>query len=56
MPSLLMRSNARAIGLGIPITVQHPLLYTLGNELVEKWGKERTREVMPVRAWLEEGG
>jgi predicted amidohydrolase YtcJ len=49
------QQRARAIRLGIPITVQHPLLYTLGNELVEKWGKERTHEVMPVRAWLDEG-
>jgi len=27
----------------------------LGPVLVDNWGKERTREVMPVRAWLEEG-
>lgn len=47
--------RARAIRLGIPITVQHPLLYTLAPVLLEGWGKERTREVMPVRAWLEEG-
>lgn len=47
--------RARAIRLGIPITVQHPLLYTLAPVLLEGWGEERTREVMPVRAWLEEG-
>jgi len=47
--------RARAIRLGVSITVQHPLLYTLGSVLVEGWGKERAREIMPVRAWLEEG-
>ena len=47
--------RARDIRLGVSVTVQHPLLYTLGSVLVEGWGKERTREIMPVRAWLEEG-
>jgi predicted amidohydrolase YtcJ len=47
--------RARAIRLGIPVTVQHPLLYTLGSVLVDGWGEQRTREIMPVRAWLEEG-
>jgi predicted amidohydrolase YtcJ len=47
--------RARAIRLGIPVTIQHPLLYTLGSVLLEGWGEERTREIMPVRAWLEEG-
>jgi predicted amidohydrolase YtcJ len=50
------RQRARAIRLGISVTVQHPLLYTLGSVLLEGWGQERTREVMPVKAWLEEGG
>jgi len=47
--------RARAIRLGVPVTIQHPLLYTLGSVLLDGWGKERTREIMPVRAWLEEG-
>ena len=47
--------RARAIRLGIPVTVQHPLLYTLGSVLLEGWGEERTRQIMPVRAWLVEG-
>lgn len=47
--------RARAIRLGVPVTVQHPLLYTLAPILLAGWGEERTREVMPVRAWLEEG-
>ncbi len=47
--------RARAIRLGVSITVQHPLLYTLAPILLAGWGEQRTREVMPVRAWLEEG-
>jgi predicted amidohydrolase YtcJ len=47
--------RARAIRLGIPVTIQHPLLYTLGSVLLDGWGEQRTREIMPVRAWLEEG-
>jgi predicted amidohydrolase YtcJ len=47
--------RARAIRLGIPVTVQHPLLYTLGSVLLEGWGEQRTREIMPIRAWLDEG-
>jgi len=47
--------RARAIRLRVPVTIQHPLLYTLAPVLLEGWGEERAREVMPVRAWLEEG-
>jgi predicted amidohydrolase YtcJ len=49
------KQRARAVRLGIPVTAQHPLLYTLGSVLLEGWGEERTREIMPVRAWLDEG-
>lgn len=48
--------RARAIKLGVFVTVQHPLLYALGDALVKLWGPERTRRIMPVRSWLAEGG
>jgi predicted amidohydrolase YtcJ len=48
--------RSRVIALGIPVTVQHPLLYALGGNMLTYWGEERTREVMPIRAWLDEGG
>ena len=48
-------SATRAIRLGVWITVQHPLLYALGGSLLKLWGAERTQDVMPVRAWLDEG-
>jgi predicted amidohydrolase YtcJ len=47
--------RARAIRLGIPVTVQHPLLYGMAATLLRLWGPERTRNIMPVRAWLGEG-
>jgi predicted amidohydrolase YtcJ len=48
--------RARAIKLGVFVTVQHPLLYALGESLVKLWGPERTRRIMPVKSWLAEGG
>jgi predicted amidohydrolase YtcJ len=47
--------RARAIRLGIAVTIQHPLLYALGGQLVALWGPERTRQIMPVKAWVDEG-
>jgi predicted amidohydrolase YtcJ len=47
--------RARAIRLGVWVTVQHALLYRLGASLRRLWGEARTREVMPLRAWLDEG-
>ena len=49
------QARARAVRLGIGITVQHPLLYSLGGNLVRYWGEERASQVMPVRAWVDEG-
>ncbi len=49
------QARARAVRLGVGITVQHPLLYSLGGNLVRYWGAERASEVMPVRAWVDEG-
>src|SRR4029077_18093360 len=49
------QTRARAVGLGIRITGQHPLLYSVGGNLVRYWGEDRTSQVMPVRAWVDEG-
>ena len=49
------QARARAVRLGIGITVQHPLLYSLGGNLVRYWGEDRASQVMPVRAWVDEG-
>jgi predicted amidohydrolase YtcJ len=47
--------RARAIRLGISVTVQHPLVYTMGAEMVAKWGPDRAARAMPIRAWLDGG-
>ena len=47
--------RARAVRLGIPVTVQHPLLYAQGAAMLKLWGPERAQAAMPVRAWLDEG-
>jgi predicted amidohydrolase YtcJ len=48
-------TRARAVRLGVGITVQHPLLYSLGGNLLRYWGADRTSQVMPVSAWLDDG-
>jgi predicted amidohydrolase YtcJ len=47
--------RARAIRLGVPVTVQHPLLYAQGAAMLRLWGSERAQAALPVRAWLVEG-
>jgi predicted amidohydrolase YtcJ len=47
--------RARAIRLGIPVTVQHPLLSSLAPALCQEWGQERTADIFPLRSWLAEG-
>jgi predicted amidohydrolase YtcJ len=47
--------RARAIKLGVPITVEQPLLYALGAEFLARWGEARLAQAVPIRAWLEEG-
>ena len=49
------KERARAVKMGIPVTVQHPLLHDLAFGLIQAWGEKRTAEVFPVREWLEEG-
>jgi predicted amidohydrolase YtcJ len=49
------RERARAIRMGIPVTVQHPLLHDLAFGLIQGWGAKRTAEVFPIREWLSEG-
>ena len=49
------KERARAIKMGIPVTVQHPLLYDLAFGLIQGWGTTRTADVFPIREWLNEG-
>ncbi|MFF2660497.1 amidohydrolase [Kitasatospora sp. NPDC058032] len=47
--------RARAITLGIPVTVQHPLLHDGAPAQRRAWGEERTGALFPLREWLDEG-
>jgi predicted amidohydrolase YtcJ len=44
--------RARAVRGGFGITVQHPLLWNMGSEMLAAWGSERTRRVNPLDEWL----
>jgi predicted amidohydrolase YtcJ len=44
--------RARAVAMGIPITVQHALLWNMGSEMLTTWGADRTAEVNPLDDWL----
>ncbi|MFF7454180.1 amidohydrolase [Kitasatospora sp. NPDC008115] len=47
--------RARAVALGVPVTVQHPLLHDGALTQQRAWGAERTAALFPLRAWLDEG-
>jgi len=47
--------RARARRLGVGITVQQPLLYEQGAQLLAGWGKQRTGQILPIRGWIEAG-
>jgi predicted amidohydrolase YtcJ len=42
----------RAVNGGFAVTVQHPLLWNMGSEMLATWGPERTKQVNPVDEWL----
>ena len=41
----------RAVRGGFGVTVQHPLLWNMGSEMLVTWGPERTRRVSPLDQW-----
>ena len=41
----------RAVRGGFGVTVQHPLLWNMGSEMLATWGPERTRQVNPIDEW-----
>ncbi|GAA0691729.1 amidohydrolase [Kitasatospora atroaurantiaca] len=47
--------RARAISLGIPVTVQHPLLHDVAAPQIRAWGPERVSDIFPLREWVDEG-
>ncbi|KAB8227672.1 amidohydrolase [Aspergillus alliaceus] len=45
----------RAVSLGIPVTIQHPLLHDVAGIQEVYWGPQRVSHVFPVREWLDLG-
>jgi predicted amidohydrolase YtcJ len=45
----------RAVRGGFGVTVQHPLLWNMGSEMLVTWGPERTRRVSPLDQWRAAG-
>jgi predicted amidohydrolase YtcJ len=47
--------RARAVALGVPVTVQQPLLHDTAEVEREFWGPERVAALFPARSWLDQG-
>jgi predicted amidohydrolase YtcJ len=47
--------RARAVRGGFGVTVQHPLLWNMGSEMLGTWGPARTSDVSPLDEWLAAG-
>jgi len=45
----------RAVRDGCNVTVQHPVLWNMGSEMLIAWGPERTGRVTPLDQWLAAG-
>ncbi|MFJ9843544.1 amidohydrolase family protein [Kitasatospora sp. NPDC101155] len=47
--------RARAAALGIPVTIQQPLLHDTAEVERGFWGPERVAALFPARGWLDQG-
>jgi predicted amidohydrolase YtcJ len=47
--------RARAVALGIPVTIQQPLLHDTAEVEAGYWGPERVAALFPAREWLDQG-
>src|SRR5215469_10098894 len=45
----------RTVRDGFGVTVQHPVLWNMGSEMLATWGPERTRQVTPLDQWVAAG-
>src|SRR5215467_11392010 len=45
----------RAVRDGFGVTVQHPVLWNMGSEMLATWGPERTGRVTPLDQWVAAG-
>lgn len=49
------QQRERVVRGGFGITVQHPLLWNMGSQMLVTWGPERTGQVNPLDEWLAAG-
>jgi predicted amidohydrolase YtcJ len=47
--------RARAVAMGVPVTIQQPLLHDTAEVEREFWGPERVAALFPAREWLDQG-
>lgn len=47
--------RARAVALGIPITIQQPLHHDTAEVELGFWGAQRVADLFPARSWIDEG-
>ncbi|GAB3990456.1 amidohydrolase [Actinoallomurus acanthiterrae] len=47
--------RARAVALGVPVTIQQPLLHDTAEVELGFWGAERVAALFPAREWLDQG-
>ncbi|WP_037606003.1 amidohydrolase [Streptacidiphilus rugosus] len=47
--------RGRAAALGVPVTIQQPLLHDTAEVEREFWGPERVAALFPARGWLDQG-
>jgi predicted amidohydrolase YtcJ len=45
----------RAVRGGFGVTVQYPVLWNMGSEMLHTWGPERTQRVTPLDQWVAAG-
>ncbi|QUQ63983.1 amidohydrolase [Kutzneria sp. CA-103260] len=49
------KQQTRAVALGIPVTIQQPLLHDTAEVEREYWGPERVAALFPARGWIDHG-
>ncbi|MGW1162079.1 amidohydrolase [Streptomyces sp. NPDC002519] len=47
--------RARAVALGVPVTIQQPLQHDTAEVELGFWGPERVAALFPARGWLDQG-
>ena len=51
----VQRSMERTLAMGIGVTLQHALVYSLAGNMQTYWGTRRAADCTPSRAWLDSG-